>query len=197
MSLDFYLCVCVRVWMCWCKWKFKLVTHLLLKREVSGHPVQHHHLPPEQRPALKLPCLMHSFTCRRLTKIVQDKGPPWRHRTHSTCPLLFFYGSVIGMKGISEIVLFFFLFIFFWGKLSSCCSHPSLETRNMADLQARSPKKMKPTVTAVIGIMGGWVLRTDIARSHYLFNRLFLQKREHIGVINHNIWNTKQFATLL
>lgn len=42
---------------------------------------------------------------------------------------------------------------------------------------------MKPTVTAVIGIMGGWVLRTDIARSHYLFNRLFLQKREHIGVI--------------
>lgn len=113
MSLDFYLCVCVRVWMCWCKWKFKLVTHLLLKREVSGHPVQHHHLPPEQRPALKLPCLMHSFTRRRLTKIVQDKGPPWRHRTHSTCPLLFFYGSVIGMKGISEIVLFFIFLSFF------------------------------------------------------------------------------------
>lgn len=58
----------------------------------------------------------------------------------------------------------------------------------MADLQARSPMKMKPTVTAVIGIMGGWVLRTDIARSHYLFNCLFLQKREHIGVINHNIY---------
>lgn len=58
----------------------------------------------------------------------------------------------------------------------------------MADLQARSPKKMKPTVTALIGIMGGWVLRTDIARSHYLFDRLFLQKREHIGVINHNIY---------
>lgn len=59
----------------------------------------------------------------------------------------------------------------------------------MADLQqARSPMEMKLTVTAVIGIMGGWVLRTDIARSHYLLNRLFLQKREHAGVINHNIY---------